>query len=223
VVASDGAIYRTWAGGPLQFVPVVPKRNIRVNVVRSLNEGQSWEHFQVPGTRSSLLEPTLAIDAEDTLYLAWADRPTGRIHLATSRDRAMTWSTPLELTPPGTRHVAKVAISVRAPGDIALAYWGSTQSRARGDGWVLPDGRPYSGYMTLCRNLMASEPVFWTCAVNDPGQLLLPDGESALRSGEYLGAPAFAPDGSVWAGFVSLGRPRDSVVAQLRLLQRPAS
>lgn len=128
----------------------------------------------------------------------------------------MTWSTPLELTPPGTRHVAKVTISVRAPGDIALAYWGSTQSSARGDGWVLPDGRPYSGYLTICRNLKASEPVFWTCAVNDPSRLLLPNGESALRSGEYLGAPAFAPDGSVWAGFVSLGKPKDSVVAQLR-------
>jgi len=48
-----------------------------------------------------------------------------------------------------------------------------------------------------------------------PDRVLLPRGESALRSGEYLGPPAFAPDGSVWAGFVSLGRPRDSVVARL--------
>jgi len=215
VVASDGSIYRTWAGTPLDFVPVFPKRPMRVHVVRSSNEGQSWEHLQVPDSRSSMLEPTMAIDGEDTLYLAWADRSTGRIQLATSTDRAVTWSTPLSLTPPGTRHVAKVTISVRAPGDVALAYWGSGQSHALGDGWAFPDGRPYSGYLTLCRDLKASDPVFWTSAVNRPDELLLPRGESALRSGEYLGSPAFGPDGSVWVGFVSLGRPRDSVVARL--------
>jgi hypothetical protein len=215
VVASDGAIYRPWAGTPLDFVPTFPKRKMRVHVVRSSNEGQSWEHFEVPDSRSSLLEPTIAIDAEDTLYLAWADPSTGGIQLTMSTDRAVSWSPPISLTPPGTRRVAKVAISVRAPGDIALAYWGSVQSRGFGDGWVFPDGRPYSGYLTLCRDLKASNPVFWTCAVNPPDRVLLPRGESALASGEYLGPPAFAPDGSVWAGFVSLGRPRDSVVARL--------
>ena len=215
VVSSQGAIFRTWAGTPLNFVPVIPKNNVNVNVMRSLDEGQSWQHFRIPNTPTSLLEPTIAIDAEDTLYLAWADRKTGAIRLSQSRDRAETWSTPLELRPPGTVRVAKVAISVRGLGDIALAYWGSARLMATGDGWVLPDGRPYHGYLSVCRNLNAEAPVFFSARVCESDAPLLPKGESALRSGEYVGAPAFAPDGSVWAGFVSLARPRNDVVARL--------
>jgi BNR/Asp-box repeat len=215
VVDTRGGIYRAWAGTSLHFIPLLDKSNIDVNVLRSFDEGESWSNITLPNTYSSPLEPTIAIDSQDTLYLAWGNRRTGRLCLSFSRDRAASWSTPIELSPPGVSWVCKVTIAVRAPGEIALAYWGSAQREASGDGWVLPDGRPYNGYLTVCRDLFAGHPVFASASVNANSAPLLPRGESATTSGEYLGAPAFAADGSVWAAFPCLRKPHSALLGQL--------
>jgi hypothetical protein len=152
------------------------------------------------------------------LYLTWADSADGQIRLTTSTDGADTWSTPETVSIPGVAWATKPSIAVRGPGDVALACWGSSRFEpGAGDGWLAPDGRPYEGYAVTCRDLFAAEPVFVSAVVRDEGAPLLPDGESFHGSGEYLGAPAFGPDGAVWAGFLChAGDKRDGVVMRLR-------
>ncbi|MEY4508021.1 MAG: hypothetical protein RLZZ450_143 [Pseudomonadota bacterium] len=78
VVDSLGGFFRTWAGSSLHFLPVLDKSNINVNVLRSFDEGESFSNVTLPNSYSSLLEPTIAIDSQDTLYLAAvAARPNG--------------------------------------------------------------------------------------------------------------------------------------------------
>ena len=203
VVTPDGAIYRAWAGTGAEYLPTADKSNMPVHIVSSFDEGESWQHRELGGTRTTLLGAQLASDKEGTLYLAWSDSRDGQIRLAMSRDRAETWSAPCVIRVPGVAWTSKPTPAVRAPGEIALAFWGSDKAEATGDGWLNKDGRPYDGYLSVCRDLRAAEPRFVSARARYGDAALLPDGESAMSSGEYIGAPSFAPDGSVWAGFLS--------------------
>ena len=203
VVTPDGAIYRPWAGTGAEYLPTADKSSIPVHIVCSFDEGQSWQHRELSGTRTTLLGAQIASDNEGTLYLAWSDSQDGQIRLTMSRDRAQTWSTPLVIRVPGVAWTSKPTLAVRAPGEIAIAYWGSDKAESTGDGWLGKDGRPYDGYITVCRDVRAPGPTFVSARARDGSAALLPEGESAMSSGEYIGAPSFAPDGSVWAGFLS--------------------
>jgi hypothetical protein len=203
VVAPDGAIYATWAGTPADYVADTDKSRIPVHVVRSLDEGDSWQHFDLPETRTQVLGARIAITKDSALVLTWADQQDGQIRLSLSRDRAETWSEPRMLRIPGVARAAKPTIAVSAEGTLALACWGSTQAEGHGDGWLRPDRRPYNGYLVLCHDITAPRLALVTGVVRDGDEPLLPKGESAFHSGEYIGAPSFAPDGSVWAGFLS--------------------
>ncbi|HET6335296.1 MAG TPA: sialidase family protein, partial [Polyangiales bacterium] len=134
VVAPDGAIYATWAGTPADYVADTDKSRIPVHVVRSLDEGDSWQHFDLPETRTQVLGARIAITKDSALVLTWADQQDGQIRLSVSRDRAETWSEPRMLRIPGVARAAKPTIAVSAEGTLALACWGSTQAEGHGDG-----------------------------------------------------------------------------------------
>ncbi|MEY4577638.1 MAG: hypothetical protein RL701_2341, partial [Pseudomonadota bacterium] len=203
VVAADGAIYKPWAGSAADYVSSADTR-IPVHVARSLDEGDSWQAFPVPNSGTRPLGASMTVATDGTLYLAWADCTDGQIRLTSSVDRAQSWSEPRRIRIPGVMRASKPTIHMRGSRDLALACWGSAQAIGTGDGWLKPDGRPYDGYLTRCRDITATEPEFVTLHVRDSEAALLPQGESLWHSGEYLGAPAFAPDGKVWAGFLSV-------------------
>jgi len=216
VVAPDGTIYRAWAGTPADYLPNADKSHVYIRMLRSRDEGASWQHLELPETRTSLVGASLAVDPDGTLYLCWADSRDGEIRIAWSRDGARSWSNPRRLTIPGVAWVAKPTIELNGPGRIALAFWGSPSAEAHGDGWWNRDGRPYSGYVSVCDDIRVEHPRLFSAAVNDVREPLLPLGESALTSGEYIGPPSFGPDGSIWAGFVSLaGENSGGLVARL--------
>jgi hypothetical protein len=114
---------------------------------------------------------------------------------------------------PGVEWATKPTIEFGGRGELAIAFWGSSESQGSGDGWLRKDGRPYDGYLSVCRDFDAAEPTFSTLRARAGDGALIPDGESVFSSGEYLGQPAFGPDGSVWAGF--LGKHVGGIVARL--------
>ncbi len=50
----------------------------------------------------------------------------------------------------------------------------------------------------MSTNIFVQRPLFWSTTVNQPGKPAIP-GLDLLVS-EYIGAPAFSPDGSIWLG-----------------------
>ncbi len=202
-VGPEGTIYRPWAGTPLDYAPGTDKSRIGVHVSRSLDEGDSWSHFDVPDSRTQVLGARMAVAKEGALWLSWTDQADGQIRLSTSSDRAETWSAPRVLRLPGVARTARPTIAFREDGAFALACWGSPQAEGHGDGWLKRDRRPYDGYLLFCRDVSVPRLECVTAVVREGDEPLLPTGESAFHSGEYIGAPSFAPDGSVWAGFTS--------------------
>jgi len=61
---------------------------------------------------------------------------------------------------------------------------------------------PHIGSFTIFPefDVFAADPVFWTAQINDPAEPVI-DGMSVLTGGEYIGAPALAEDGKIWAAY----------------------
>jgi hypothetical protein len=94
-------------------------------------------------------------------------------------------------------------IGVKHPGYVALAYYGSADAEGTGgDGYFSSDGRAYDAWVTVTTDLFAKEPRFWSSQINEPGAPVIAQGISYATS-EYIGAPQFGPDGSIWAAFKS--------------------
>jgi hypothetical protein len=135
---------------------------------------------------SSLWSQQLAIDAEGTLYLSWVDALDDLPHVAYSRDRGQSWSAPIRVSPPGIDMASISGIAVGAPGEVAVAYYGS-----RDGGWT------FDGCVTVSADVFASEPAFQTVQTR-PEDPIQPNRLS--EPCEYVGVD-FAPDGAVWASF----------------------
>jgi hypothetical protein len=211
VVADDGAIY----------MPV--SHCSYVSIVKSTDEGDTWQLVPVPVARSrgwnthgdilgftnppnagfptnpkqpfmnqygpvgmaAVFGKQLDMDSAGNLYLAWVNAPDQMLRLSVSTDRGTTWSTPRVISPPEVRQSTVAAITVRSPGVVAVAYYGTK------------DGTAYDGYLTASRNALDADPVFVSTAVS-PAKPLQPNkvGEPIESAGVDIAA-----DGSVWASY----------------------
>ncbi len=194
-VAPDGTFYKAH-----------PSSN-GLSLSTSEDEGDSWRPTPVPNTRFTgnpatlnFLSSNVTGDEDGNLYVVWVDDVDLNPRLAYSKDRGATWSAPIMVGAPGVRASACVNVSVKRPGYVAIAYYGSPQAEAAGNGHTVNDQRPYDAYLTVSTNVFVERPLFWSASVNTPGKPAVP-GLDLLVS-EYVGAPAFGPDGSIWIGFL---------------------
>ena len=172
------------------------------------DEGDSWHGTPVPNTNFTgnpttlnFLSSNVTGDAAGNLYVVWVDDADLNPYLAYSKDRGATWSNPIHVGAPGVRASSCVNVSVKQPGYVAIAYYGSQQAESTaGNGHTTNDERPYDAYLTVSTNVFVERPLFWSTTINQPGKPAIP-GISLLVS-EYVGAPAFGPDGSIWIGFL---------------------
>jgi hypothetical protein len=156
----------------------------------SRDEGATWQFRSIADSGvQDIYTSSIAADPEGNLYLAWTG-PGTLPYLAVSRNRGKRWGTPLMVAAPGVRAVRRVALTVRARGQLALAYLGTT------------DGSAFDGYITESRNALARRPRFWSATVNEPAQPLA-EAADAETFGDRLwfGTDVIARDGTVWAGF----------------------
>jgi hypothetical protein len=198
VVGRDGAVHLGLRRGP------------RVAVATSRSEGRSWCVCDVPGSDlvayrhwlqvlfvdpNYVLGEPLAIDADGNLYAHWP-AADGRLRLSVSRDGGDTWTRPVVVSAPGVTHVSCSAATTRAPGTLAMAYYGSE------------DGVRFHGYVAESHNALDAEPVFASVVANDLDDPLFPKGFDGGYPGIWLGSDLveivqvkYHPSGDIWAAF----------------------
>jgi hypothetical protein len=201
VVGSDGTVYLGY------------RMCTRLAVAISKDEGATWSTVVVPGSTlpafTSVLSPIttnnllasepLAIDAMGNLYAIWNDAEN-QLRMSVSTDQGKTWnggSAPAIVSAPEVKATVLSAITVKSPGTVAIAYFGS------------PDGTAYDGYLAESTNALDALPVFWSASVNDPADPLFPSGFDNNYANSVSGGDLdefvqvkYAPNGDIWASFL---------------------
>jgi hypothetical protein len=204
--APDGTIYTC----------MTSMKGLAVSVSR--DEGDSWTVVTVPGSNAGqdadhfgdiFLSNNIATDTSNAAYAAWIDQTDHLPHLSVSKDHGTTWSASLVLGAPGVKFAKYVDVRVSKPGYVAIEYWGSGDATGLPgtDGYLLSDGRRFDGYLAVVPDVFAAKPVVWSARISAASGPLIANGISVVV-GEYLGAPNFTKDGSIWASFSQhLGNP----------------
>jgi hypothetical protein len=162
-VAPDGTIY---IGG---------RRCNQFALSVSKDEGKTWTVTPVPGAKlidykfvtnvpfdPNYIMPTpLTIDGDGNLYVVYPD-DKDLLRLTISRDKGKTWTKPVVISDPKVTAVIYPAITVKKPGTIAIAYYGSS------------DRKKFNGYMAESVNALSALPVFKSQTINDPAKPLHP-------------------------------------------------
>jgi hypothetical protein len=190
VVDSQGTIYQ----------PVNCEHSAYVVVSRDEGASQTWipERDAPTGTVISGTNLQLAVDQADNLYAIWSTN--GLLYLATSRDQAQSWSTPLVVASPGVQNVQRPAIAAGAPGHVAITYYASRD----------PSAQLLSAYVTETADALDARPLFYSGALNDPAAPIFHD--YGLSGGsprtDFVGVAYDSPGTAFWAGVVKqLGPP----------------
>lgn len=203
VVAPDGTVYQSF------------RRCAHLGLAVSRDEGQTWTMREVTGASlppadvssigmlaqiiqnpNWLLTEALAVDDDGTVYALFPDA-NSTLRLSYSKDRAVTWSTPLVVQAPDVQKSVYGSIAVGAPGKIAISYHGSK------------DGTAFDGYVAESSNALDEAPRFLSHIVNDPADPLFASDFDSGYAGTCTGGDLneiimvkYAPDGDVWASFV---------------------
>ena len=100
------------------------------------------------------------------------------------------------MTAPGVTSVNQWFVAERGA-EVAVSYLATTGSASGLD-----------GYLTVTRNALAANPLFWSATVNPPGQPIF-DGSPPSARDDFIGAD-IAPDGTPWASFFTSCRAGDT-------------
>ena len=200
VVGPDGSVYLPYRRGPHLAVAI------------SRDEGKTWTKRDIPGMNlvamtsmiqlgldmlswNCLAAEPLAIDAAGNIY-AVNPNNKGQVFMSVSKDKGVTWSTPVVVSAPGVS-VYFSAVAAKGNGTVAIAYYGSK------------DGINYTGYIAESTNALASKPLFWSAAVTNPANPLFPTLFSTGWIGMFLGEDVneliqvkYAPNGDIWTAFL---------------------
>lgn len=173
-------------------------------VIISRDEGSSWRWTRLagapPGPLTSGNYLQLAVDDADNLYALW---PQGNgLVLEISRDRAGSWSAPLQVAAPGVHGAHRPALAAGAPGQVSVTYYASTDPRAQ----------MLSAYITQTRDALDAQPLFYSGVVNDPARPIFQDfGLTQERPrADFVGGAYDATGMAFWAGLVKQLGPADA-------------
>lgn len=179
VVAPDGVLY----------FPTILCGSLGVAV--SSDEGATWHDIPtgITGVTDNMYVSSIASDSSGNLYIAYLGQ-NGLPQLTISGNHGLRWSSPITVTAPGLTKAMRVAITAARPGEIALAYLGTS------------DGQNYNGYITESLNALGRSPVFWSASVNNPAAPLVYASNPTTFGNRLLYATdVLTPNGAVWAGF----------------------
>lgn len=156
VAGSDGTIY-------------LPKADYcgLPTVAISQDEGASWSRFAVANTTDAPdHEASVAVDESGNIYYVWIQKD--RLpYLTVSTDGGANWSTPIMVAPPGVNETDLPSIDVGAPGKVAIAYYGTSNSPG-GTFQGSYTNTTWNGYMTITTGALSSTPLFFSAPLNDP-------------------------------------------------------
>ena len=189
-VAPDGTVY-------------VPNRNCGGHqaLVRSLDNGVTWQQVPVPSSLPSKTDPSVAISSGGVLYFGYRN-VDGHARVAVSLDQGATWSYDTDIGAPANIQNAVFPAAVAGDNDRgAIAFIGSTTS---GD----PNDHAFAGTWQLYVAHTYDGGRSWTTTTvdtpNDPvqrGCLLLGGGDDPCRNLlDFIGADIDST-GRVLVGF----------------------
>ena len=195
-VGRHGTLYMS-----IQCPPATGAGNGPLYLASSRDEGNTWEYQFVVNTSyqatEELLVSSLAVDNAGNLYIAWVDKNNQAMLIVGKGSR---WRSPLNIAEPGVNYVTRVAVAVREPGHVALAYVGSTNFVPG-----MPATGTFNGYITESKDALGRNPTFLGAPVNDPEKPLMSAAYAlaitANRGRIWLLTDAFGPDGTPWAAF----------------------
>lgn len=189
----------------------------------SKNEGATWEVVQVAKNGVAHHEASVATDRKGNIYYAYSAR-NRMLYLVVSRDGGKSWTKPMMVAAPDVNETNLPSIDVGGVGKVAMAYMGTTNSpgfpfpvspgtTTNPDCFVaqLPCPPPeeyknttWHGYVTVTRNALAKEPVFYSTTVNDKRDPLkrttCGPGRCGLTILDFIDV-TIAPDGQVWSSW----------------------
>lgn len=203
-VTPDGTLY------------IAGRRCKKLALATSKDEGKTWTVKDIPGTRlikgftpavipfnaNYILTQPVTSDASGNLYALYADEQD-LLRLTISRDEGNTWSTPVVISAPMVKRVFLTSLTVKAPGQIAIAYYGTE------------DQKRFNAYVAESADVFSLTPTFKSQIINPTNKPLTPKGFHANYIGMFLGGDLaemtqirYAPNGDLFVSLVQDMCPR---------------
>jgi hypothetical protein len=205
-VGRDGTLYMSVECQPVSAGGASIAGPGPLYLASSVDEGNTWSYQFVTNTswelNEALLVSSLAIDQAGNLYIVWVDAQHNANLVV---GKGSKWGTPLIVNQPGVNFVNRVAVAVNngIPGNIAIAYVGSTGPVI--EAGVLDPSSTFNGYISESNDALGSNPTFLGAAVADNPIMSSAYAESETSAGQgriWLLTAAFAPDGTPYGSFM---------------------
>lgn len=202
VVGDDGTVLlpREYCGEPYLAI--------------SHDEGLTWNQVRVSKIRSisqpdeGAAHPSVAVDSAGNIYYSWIGQKDRLLYLSVSKDGGEKWSKPVVASVPALKETNLPQIDVRGNGKIAIAYYGSENSKFQECGREC-DGADYlktkwNGYITISADALAPNPTFFTGTINTLKDPLVRQGCGPGRCKSVFDFidVEIGPDGIPYAAFV---------------------
>jgi hypothetical protein len=193
-------------------IRIAGRRCTKVAIATSSDEGKTWSVADVPNTKliaggttasipfnpNYVLTQPITADDQGNLYVIYPD-DKNLLRLTVSRDKGKTWSTPVVISAPNIKRTHLASMTVKEPGKIAIAYYGSESDKQSGS---------YSAYVAESSNAFSAKPAFKSQMINAPSDPTMAGGFDANYFGMFVGGDLaeitqikYAPNGDL---FVSL-------------------
>ena len=196
--APDGTIYLPTSEGG--YRPVIYSTD---------NDALTWTRHQIADMPIPFTDPAIAVDQNGVVYAAWVDT-TGKLFYAYSKDKAVTWSTPVAIATGITTNLP--ALDVGDPGKVVIAFPGTTglpQGYQTANGKYTCGTNPqcveWNGYFAVSYNALDPVPTFQTAQVNNDGPLFRGASDCTSNRCSYLTDfidVTVGPDGRPYSSFV---------------------
>ena len=211
--APDGRLYVMVACGGVTYLARSDDEATSFPVLHAQGKAVT---LPVPATQPGDIggTPELRIGKDGTFLLAYLQGSKLLVRLSSTR--GVTWSKPLDVTPPGVTAIKQWSFAASADSDFAIAFLGRRHGQSTWDAYLT------SGRNVLAGIRSAKGPVFYAGQLNPPKRPLLygdsvqgsgylsgpggvnvlfpPPFNNQMMGNDFIGA-AIGPDGTPWGSF----------------------
>ena len=190
----------------------------------SRDEGATWTTVRVAKNGVAHHEASVATDRKGNIYYVYSAKDR-LVYLVISKDGGETWTKPMMVGAPGVNETNLPSLDVGGVGRVAIAYMGTENSPGKPfpvnpgtttnpDCFVAQLPCPpqpeykkttWNGYITVTKNALAEDPLFYSTTVNDKADPLkrheCGPGRCGLDILDFIDI-TIAPDGQVWSSWV---------------------